>query len=111
MPAAQHINPKSDIEISQGAQKRPIVEVAREKLGIAPENLEPYGHYKANVSLDYIRSLPDRPNGKLVLVMVSIRGTEDDAFNLREDLRHMKLGVPIQISQKPVSSKPQKSGR
>ena len=50
-------------------------------------------------------------NGKLVLVMVSIRGTEDDAFNLREDLRHMKLGVPIQISQKPVSSKPQKSGR
>lgn len=50
-------------------------------------------------------------NGKLVLVMVSIRGTEDDAFNLREDLRHMKLGVPIQVSQKPVSSKPQKSGR
>ncbi len=68
MPAAQHINPKSDIEISQGAQKRPIVEVAREKLGIAPENLEPYGHYKAKVSLDYIRSLQDRPNGKLVLV-------------------------------------------
>ena len=49
--------------------------------------------------------------GKLVLVVVSMRGTEDDAFNLREDLRHMKLGVPIQISQKPVSSKPQKSGR
>jgi formate--tetrahydrofolate ligase len=68
MPAAQHINPISDIEISQGAQKRPIGEVAREKLGIAPENLEPYGHYKAKVSLDYIRSLQDRPNGKLVLV-------------------------------------------
>ena len=50
-------------------------------------------------------------NGKLVLVMVSIRGTEDDAFNLREDLRHMRLGVPIQVSQKPVSNKPQKSGR
>lgn len=49
--------------------------------------------------------------GKLVLVMVSIRGTEDDAFNLREDLRRMKLGVPIQVSQKPVSNKPQKSGR
>ncbi|MGZ8390284.1 MAG: formate--tetrahydrofolate ligase [Rhodoplanes sp.] len=68
MPASQHINPKSDIEISQAAQKRPIIEVAREKLGIAPENLEPYGHYKAKVSLDYIRSLHDRPNGKLVLV-------------------------------------------
>ena len=49
--------------------------------------------------------------GKLVLVVVSMRGTEDDAFNLREELRHMKLGVPIQVSQKPVSNKPQKSGR
>jgi len=68
MPAAQHINPKSDIEISQAAQKRPIIEIAREKLGIAPENLEPYGHYKAKVSLEYIRALQSRPNGKLVLV-------------------------------------------
>jgi formate--tetrahydrofolate ligase len=68
MPAAQHINPKSDIEISQAAQKRPIIEIAAEKLGIAPENLEPYGHYKAKVSLEYIRTLQDRPNGKLVLV-------------------------------------------
>ena len=50
-------------------------------------------------------------NGKLVLVMVNLRGTEDDAFNLREDLRHMKLGVPIMVSQKPVSTKPQKAGR
>lgn len=49
--------------------------------------------------------------GKLVLVVVSMRGTEDDAFNLREELRRMKLGVPIQVSQKPVSNKPQKSGR
>jgi formate--tetrahydrofolate ligase len=68
MPAVQHINPKSDIEISQTAQKRPIIEIAREKLGIAPENLEPYGHYKAKVSLEYIRSLQDRPNGRLVLI-------------------------------------------
>ena len=43
--------------------------------------------------------------------MVSLRGSEDDAFNLREDLRHMKLGVPIMVSQKPVSAKPQKTGR
>lgn len=50
-------------------------------------------------------------NGKLVLVMVNLRGTDDDAFNLREDLRHMRLGVPIMVSQKPVSTKPQKNGR
>ena len=47
MPASQHQSPKSDIEIAQAAKKRPIMEIAREKLGIAPENLEPYGHYKA----------------------------------------------------------------
>src|SRR5712664_1950557 len=68
MPASQHVNPKSDIQIAQEAKKRPIMELAREKLGIAPENLEPYGHYKAKVSMDYIKSIQSRPNGKLILV-------------------------------------------
>jgi len=68
MPASQHQSPKSDIEISQAANKRPIIDVAREKLGIAPENLEPYGHYKAKVSMDFITSLQNKPNGKLILV-------------------------------------------
>ncbi len=68
MPASQHQNPKSDIEIAQSAKPRPIMDVAREKLGIAPENLEPYGHYKAKVSMNYIKSLKDKPNGKLILV-------------------------------------------
>src|SRR6184192_1195806 len=66
--APQHRNPKTDIEIADAAKKRPILEIAREKLGIAPENLDPYGHYKAKVSMDYIKSLKDRPNGKLILV-------------------------------------------
>jgi formate--tetrahydrofolate ligase len=68
MPASQHQSPKSDIEISQAAKKRPIIDVAREKLGIGPENLEPYGHYKAKVSMDFIQSIQNRPNGKLILV-------------------------------------------
>jgi len=68
MPASQHANPKSDIEIAQAAKKRPIMELAKEKLGIAPENLEPYGHYKAKISMDYIKSLQSKPNGKLILV-------------------------------------------
>jgi formate--tetrahydrofolate ligase len=68
MPASQHQSPKSDIEISQAAVKRPILEIAKEKLGIGPENLEPYGHYKAKVSMDYVKSLQSRPNGKLILV-------------------------------------------
>ena len=68
MPASQHQSPKSDIEISQAAKKRPILDIAREKLGIAPENLEPYGHYKAKVAMDFVKSLQGRPNGKLILV-------------------------------------------
>jgi formate--tetrahydrofolate ligase len=68
MPASQHAHPKSDIEISQSAEKRRILDVARDKLGIGPENLEPFGHYKAKVSMDYVKSLKDRPDGKLILV-------------------------------------------
>src|SRR5262245_53118361 len=68
MPASQHQNPKSDIEISQTAKKRLILDVAKEKLGIAPENLEPYGHYKAKVSMDFINSLKGKKDGKLILV-------------------------------------------
>ncbi len=68
MPASQHAQPKSDIEISQAATKRLIADVARERLGVAVENLEPYGHYKAKVSMEYIKGLKDRPNGKLILV-------------------------------------------
>ena len=68
MPASQHQNPKSDIDIAQAAKMRPIMELAKERLGISPENLEPYGHYKAKVSMDYIKSLESKPNGKLILV-------------------------------------------
>src|SRR3974390_3666583 len=60
-PAAdsQHLSPKSDIEISQAPKKRPIVDIARERLGIAATDLEPYGHYKAKLSMDFIDSLSD----------------------------------------------------
>ena len=68
MPAEQHKSPKSDIDIAQAATMRPIMELAKEKLGIDAKNLEPYGHYKAKVSMDYIKSLESKPNGKLILV-------------------------------------------
>ncbi|TAK85472.1 MAG: formate--tetrahydrofolate ligase [Betaproteobacteria bacterium] len=58
----------SDIEIAQAARLQRISSVAREKLGIAEEHLEPYGHYKAKVSLKYLDSLKGRKDGKLVLV-------------------------------------------
>jgi formate--tetrahydrofolate ligase len=68
MPASQHQNPKSDIEIAQAAKPKRIVDVAKERLGVAPENLEPYGHYKAKVSMEYIKTLKDKKDGKLILV-------------------------------------------
>ena len=64
----QHKNPKSDIEIAQAAAIRPIVEIAAEKLGIPDDAVSPYGRYKGKISLEYIRSLSDRPSGKLILV-------------------------------------------
>ncbi len=64
----QHTQPKSDIEIAQAATMKRIAEVASDSLGIDSDNLEPYGHYKAKLSLEYIKTLKDRPDGKLILV-------------------------------------------
>jgi formate--tetrahydrofolate ligase len=58
----------ADIEIAQHATMRRISDVARDKLGIADEHLEPFGYYKAKIALGYIDSLADRPDGKLILV-------------------------------------------
>ena len=57
----------SDIEIAQKAKMKRIVDLANEQYGIESEHLEPYGHYKAKLSLDYIDSLKSKPNGKLIL--------------------------------------------
>ncbi len=59
---------RSDIEIAQAAALRRIVELAGERAGIPEDELEPYGRYKAKLSLDYIASLAGRPEGKLILV-------------------------------------------
>ena len=58
----------TDIEIAQRTPLTRICELARERLGIPDTALEPYGHYKAKISLDYLDSLGARPDGKLILV-------------------------------------------
>jgi formate--tetrahydrofolate ligase len=58
---------KSDIEIAQAAKLKPIAAIA-ERLGIGADHLEPYGRTKAKVSMNFIRGLKDRPDGKLILV-------------------------------------------
>ena len=57
----------SDIEIAQKATLQRATAIAA-KLGIPESSLEPYGHYKAKVSLDFVESVKSKPNGKLILV-------------------------------------------
>ena len=59
---------RSDIEIAQAATKRPIIALAKEKAGIPEDQLEPYGRFKAKLSLDYVNKLAAQPEGKLILV-------------------------------------------
>ena len=57
----------SDIGIAQNATLKPIGEIAA-RLGIPAASIENYGHYKAKIGLDYIDTLKDKPDGKLILV-------------------------------------------
>src|SRR5689334_15392305 len=61
--------PKNDWEIAQAAKLRPIVDIGRERLGIPLDQIEPYGHFKAKIGMDFVKdALANKPDGKLVLV-------------------------------------------
>jgi formate--tetrahydrofolate ligase len=59
---------KDDLAIARSVKLRKIVELAKERLGIDAEDLEPYGHYKAKLSSGFLKSLESRKDGKLILV-------------------------------------------
>ncbi len=56
------------IEIAKSAKLKPILELASQRLGVPEDLLEPYGRFKAKLSLDFIDSLAQRPSGRLILV-------------------------------------------
>ncbi len=58
---------KSDIEIAQSCKLEEITSIAN-KLNIPHDQIEPYGHYKAKISLNYLDSLKTKDDGHLVLV-------------------------------------------
>src|SRR5689334_15001468 len=61
--------PKTDWEIAQAAKLRPIIDIARDRLGIPAEQVEPYGHHKAKIGMDFVKdALANKPDGKLILV-------------------------------------------
>ncbi len=59
---------KTDIEIAQEAKMKPIVDLAVRRLGISANHVDPYGHFKGKISLDYLQKLPENHQSKLILV-------------------------------------------
>jgi formate--tetrahydrofolate ligase len=64
----QHRETKSDADIAFAAELHPILDIARNRLGIDAQYVQPYGHTKAKIDLPFIGSLESRPSGKLILV-------------------------------------------
>jgi formate--tetrahydrofolate ligase len=61
------VSVKSDIEIAQSAEMKPIIQIA-EKIGLTDDDLELYGKYKAKLSSDTLNKIQGNPNGKIILV-------------------------------------------
>lgn len=93
----------SDIEIAQGAVMKPILEIGH-ALGIAEDDLENYGRYKAKVSLKYLDSLPKRANSKLILVTAisptpAGEGKTTTTVGLGDALRHIGKNAMIALRE------------
>lgn len=98
----------SDLEIAQAAKLKPIGEIAG-KLGIPGEYLIPYGHDKAKVDLRFMKTLADRPDGKLVLVTATTptaagEGKTTNTIGLTQAL--VKLGKNAMICLREPSLGP-----
>ena len=59
---------KTDLEIAREADKKPIIDLAKEKLSISDQDLIPYGHYKAKISSNFLNKVEKEKDGKLILV-------------------------------------------
>ena len=59
---------KTDLEIAREADKKPIIDLAKEKLSISDQDLIPFGHYKAKISSNFLNKVEKEKDGKLILV-------------------------------------------
>ena len=94
---------KSDVEIAQQAQMKPITQVAAE-LGLTEDDLELYGKYKAKVSLAAWERLKDKPNGKVVLVSAinptpAGEGKTTNTVGIGDSLRRLGKKVVIALRE------------
>jgi len=93
----------TDIEIAQAATLRPISEIAA-ILGIPDEALEPYGHTKAKVRLDWLLQQPVRSNAKMILVTAISptppgEGKTTTTVGLGDGLRHIGKDAVIALRE------------
>jgi formate--tetrahydrofolate ligase len=93
----------SDIDIAQKATMKPILEIGA-SLGIGAEHLEPYGHYKAKISLKYLDSLPKKSDSKLILVTAisptpAGEGKTTTTVGLGDALRHIGKNALIALRE------------
>ena len=89
----------SSLEIAQQATLRPITEIA-EAAGLLPDEIDPYGKYKAKVSLDVLDRLADRPDGKLINVTAITptkagEGKTTTSVSLTQGLGHLGKHVAL----------------
>ena len=93
----------SDIEIAQGAKMLKIAQVAQ-GLGINPDDLEPYGYYKAKVSEELIKKSANRPDGKLILVTAinptpAGEGKTTTSVGLAEAMKHIGKNAVLALRE------------
>ena len=85
---------KTDLEIARLANKLKINDLAKERLSIDSDNLIPYGHYKAKLDSDYIKSIESKSEGKLILVTAMTpttagEGKTTTSVGLTDGLNHI----------------------
>ena len=93
----------SSLEIAQQATLRPITEIAAEA-GLEPDEIDPYGKYKAKVSLSVLDRLADRPNGKLINVTAITptkagEGKSTTSVSLTQGLGHIGKDVALCVRE------------
>ena len=94
----------TDIEIAQNAKMIPAIELAKERFNIAPEDLEPFGHYKAKISSNVLKSRVDQPDGKLILVTAisptpAGEGKTTTSVGLTDALNHIGKNAAVALRE------------
>ncbi len=95
---------KSDLEIARLADKQKITNLAKERLSIDSDSLIPYGHYKAKLDSDYIKSNEGKPEGKLILVTAMTpttagEGKTTTSVGLTDGLNHIGKNAMVALRE------------